>query len=62
MIAGVGILAVTATLSGRHTNATTMTRYVIGFYVVAALVTLHVYVRPPSGAAARRPALASARA
>jgi MFS transporter, NNP family, nitrate/nitrite transporter len=37
MIGGVGILAVTATFSGRHTNAATMSCYVIGFVVLFVL-------------------------
>jgi NNP family nitrate/nitrite transporter-like MFS transporter len=37
MIGGVGILAITATLAGRHTTAATMTCYVIGFVVLFVL-------------------------
>jgi nitrate/nitrite transporter NarK len=37
MIGGVGILAVTATLAGRHTTAASMTMYVIGFVVLFLL-------------------------
>ncbi len=37
MIGGVGILAVTATVAGRHTTAATMTMYVIGFVVLFLL-------------------------
>jgi NNP family nitrate/nitrite transporter-like MFS transporter len=37
MIGGVGILAVTATLAGRHTTAATMAWYVIGFVVLFLL-------------------------
>jgi MFS transporter, NNP family, nitrate/nitrite transporter len=37
MIGGVGILAVTSTLAGRHTTGATMTMYVIGFVVLFLL-------------------------
>jgi MFS transporter, NNP family, nitrate/nitrite transporter len=37
MIGGVGILAITATVAGRHTTAATMTCYVIGFVIVFVL-------------------------
>jgi NNP family nitrate/nitrite transporter-like MFS transporter len=37
MIAGDGVLAVTSTVAGRHTTATTMVAYVIGFVVLFVL-------------------------
>ncbi len=37
MIGGDGLLAITATLAGRHTTATTMVAYVIGFVVLFVL-------------------------
>jgi MFS transporter, NNP family, nitrate/nitrite transporter len=37
MIGGVGVLAVTSTLAGRHTTAATMVAYVIGFVVLFVL-------------------------